>query len=92
MSRFSLEVGEREKHVVSFELDRLTGAKTIAVDNNPVQKGRIWTMGSKEDNIEVGTEEKHNVRFVVRVPAFASFRKWSCDAFIDGKLHGTFPL
>jgi hypothetical protein len=91
MSNFSVEIGEKEKHVVSFDVDRLTGATAIKVDGNPVQKGRIWTMGSKEYNIEVGAEEKHSVRFVVKIP-WRQWRQWPCDAFVDGKLQGTYPL
>lgn len=62
--KFTLEVGEAEKHVVEFSFNQLAGSLVIRVDNQPVMTStRIFNEPLHEVfTIEVGGKEKSAVR------------------------------
>jgi hypothetical protein len=62
--RFTLEVGETEKHVVEFSFDQLAGQLVIRVDNQPVmQTTRRFNEPINEVfTLQVGCREKSAVR------------------------------
>ncbi|MCX6895856.1 MAG: hypothetical protein NTZ16_10240 [Verrucomicrobia bacterium] len=62
--KFTLEVGEAEKHVVEFNFNQLAGNLVISVDNQPVIKStRVFNEPLHEVfTIEVGGKQKSAVR------------------------------
>ena len=62
--KFTLEVGEEEKHVVEFNFNQLAGNLVISVDNQPVIKStRVFNEPLHEVfTIEVGGKQKSAVR------------------------------
>jgi hypothetical protein len=62
--KFSLEVGEAEKHTVEYEFNQLLGTLTIKVNNKPVKKHmRLFDEPVKELHVFViGTQEKVAVK------------------------------
>ena len=62
--KFTLEIGDSEKHVVEFEFNQLMGQLCIMVDKQPVfQKRRFFNEPVNEVyNFVVGTKERAAVR------------------------------
>jgi hypothetical protein len=62
--RFTIEVGESEKHVVEFNFNQLLGSLLIMVDNKPVHRStRIFNEPVSEVyKFVVGEKEKAAVR------------------------------
>lgn len=63
---FEFEVGDTEKHTVSFRYEKWTGGITVKVDGEIVSNTRLWVIGQMPlITITVGKEEKHEVQFDV---------------------------
>jgi hypothetical protein len=62
--KFSLEIGEAEKHTVQYEFNQLLGVLTIKVNDKPVKKHvRLFDEPIKELHVfVVGTAEKMAVK------------------------------
>lgn len=62
--KFTLEVGETEKHLVEFNFNQLAGNLVISVDHQPViQSTRVFNEPVHEVfTIEVGGKQKSAVR------------------------------
>src|SRR5438477_10623350 len=85
---FDSAVGQRERHVIGFSFDRISGQVRITIDGNPViQKYLLLSTSSiSEFNFEVGLAERHRVVIQIeRKWLFAPLRPLVCRLFIDGK-------
>ncbi len=62
--KFSLEIGDAEKHVVEYEFNQLLGTLTIKVNDKPVKKHtRLFDEPVKELHVfVVGVQEKYSVK------------------------------
>ena len=63
--KFTIEVGEIEKHLVEYEFNPLLGMLVVRVDSLPVKRHlRLVNEPVHEIHaLVVGDREKHNVRF-----------------------------
>ena len=87
--KFSFEVGEHERHTVSFAFDQVWGSLQIEVDGVPVRRDLRLISRSlvKRYEITVGQEEVHEVLIEKeRKFFFAGFRRQKYRALIDGRL------
>jgi hypothetical protein len=86
---FAFQVGDREKHAVSFHFNQLWGNLKISVDQKPLIKDfRIVSLKLiKSYEFSVGAEERHSVKIEKeRKLFFAGFRKQRYRVFVDGAL------
>ena len=62
--KFTIEVGEVEKHIVEYEFNPLLGMLVVRVDQQPVQKHfRFINEPVRESHaLIVGENERHHVR------------------------------
>ena len=62
--KFTLEVGETEKHLVEFNFNQLAGTLVISVNNQPVVKSTRWFNEPLREvfTLEVGGQRKSAVR------------------------------
>ncbi|MEO5804320.1 MAG: hypothetical protein ABIR24_12405 [Verrucomicrobiota bacterium] len=62
--KFSLEIGDAEKHTIDYEFNQLLGTLTIKVNQKPVKKHvRLFDEPVKELHVfVVGNEEKFAVK------------------------------
>lgn len=62
--KFSLEIGETEKHTIEYEFNQLLGTLTIKVDNEPVKRHvRLFDEPVKElHQFVIGGQEKFAVK------------------------------
>ena len=62
--KFSIEVGEIEKHLVEYDFNPLLGTLVVKVDDQPVKKHiRLVNEPVRETHaLIVGDKEKHHVR------------------------------
>lgn len=83
---FDFEVGDKEKHKVSFHYEKWTGGITVKVDNEVVSTSRLMLMGDKPlITIPVGKDEKHEVQFDVNSGGFFFIRP-RIVASVDSKI------
>ena len=63
--KFTIEVGEIEKHSIEYSFNPLLGTLVVKVDDQPVRKHvRFINEPVRETHaLIVGNREKHNVRF-----------------------------
>ena len=66
--KFTLEVGEEEKHTVEFDFNQLAGTLLITVDDKPVLKNRRVINEPVQETYEliVGEKQKNSVRIEKR--------------------------
>jgi len=62
--KFTLEIGEVEKHIIHYEFNQLLGTLTIKVNNKPIKKHvRLFDEPLKELHVfVVGMQEKFAVK------------------------------
>lgn len=62
--KFSLEIGEMEKHTIEYRFNQLLGALTIKVNNKPIKRHvRLFDEPIKELHVfMVGDQEKYDVK------------------------------
>lgn len=62
--KFSLEIGDAEKHTIDYEFNQLLGTLTIKVNDKPVKKHcRVFDEPVKELHVfVVGAQEKYSVK------------------------------
>jgi hypothetical protein len=83
-------VGENEKHIIKFKLDRFWGSFCVSIDGKP---SPIWNVSivSIPYTIEVGELEKHTLTMQIMIPTFfALFKNSVIQAIVDGKVYKTF--
>ncbi len=87
--KFSLNVGELEKHTVDFYFNQWTGNLNINVDGRrEVDDFRMFSLKlTKEYEFPVGTNERHCIRIEKqRKLLLAGFRPQTYRAYIDDTL------
>ena len=85
----AFEVGQVERHQVTFSFNKFWGGLSIAVDGvSVVRTVRIGSIGLvKRWDFVVGQQEQHQVRIEKhREQLFAGFRPQPVYAFVDGQL------
>ena len=83
---FDFKVGRKEKHTVSFNMNRLLVVYTIKVDGKQTKQSFFFFGGNHVVNFEVGEKERHKIQILVHMPMpFPAFKEWSYKVFIDGK-------
>ncbi|MEO6034541.1 MAG: hypothetical protein ABIQ35_04725 [Verrucomicrobiota bacterium] len=62
--KFSLEIGNLEKHTIEYEFNQLLGILTIKVNDKPVKKHmRLFDEPIKELHVfDVGNEERFSIK------------------------------
>lgn len=83
------DVGDQERHEVTFSFNKTTGWLVIKVDDVPIKKRLImWSMSlTRRYDFIVGTQERHVVTIEKKRERVASFaRPQVCRAFVDGTL------
>jgi len=87
--RFDFDVGQGERHRVTFSFNKFWGTLLITVDGQPVVKDlRTASLRLvKTYQFPVGMREQHTVRIdKERKLLFAGFRPQRCRAYVDGQL------
>ena len=92
---FTFEVGEAEKHQVTFHWDKWWGRLRIGVDDNDVIRQTAplsfsWSL-TRRHEFAVGQSEVHAVVIeLTRKRWFGGMREQDCRAFVDGVLVGEY--
>lgn len=87
--QFAFEVGQQERHQVSFSFDKVWGRLAITVDGQSVVKDlRVLSLSLiKRYEFTVGIDERREVVIEKeRKLLFAGFRPQTCRAYVDGRL------
>ena len=85
---FEFEVGETERHNVTFEFDQLWGPLKISVDGKQVVRklGMFSLRRTSSYEFSVGSGEQHQVRIEkTRKALFGGFQPQECVAYVDGR-------
>jgi hypothetical protein len=90
---FGFQVGEKERHDVTFRFDQLFGPLRISVDGTPViRKLEVFSLrrvGRYE--FSVGSGEAHQVRIEKRRKALlGGFQAQECVTYVDGQETGRY--
>ncbi|CAN5254601.1 hypothetical protein BH10ACI1_BH10ACI1_33820 [soil metagenome] len=86
---FTFEVGNQEKHLITFNFNQFWGNLKITVDNEDIIKNiHLLSLSLiRQYRFNVGETERHNVLIEKeRKLFFAGFRKQKYRVFVDGKL------
>lgn len=87
---FSLEVGDKEKHQVTFHYSKWMGEVWVKSDGIEIARTRILINPQAPIlNAVVGEKEKHDVRFDIR-PNWFFFAKPTINVYVDSKLTYTY--
>lgn len=78
MAKSTFEVGEKEKHLVSVDWDRVMKRIQIDLDGQKVVDEMHYSPGAKKFPLDVGSSEKHKVE--VSVGMFSPMK-----VLVDGK-------
>ena len=88
--KFDLEIGNNEKHKVSFEYEKWLGRIIVKVDGIDMARTSVIILGQSPIlTINVGDKEKHEVRFDIRPGGFF-FIKPTIQVFVDNKVVKTY--
>lgn len=82
----TFQVGEHEKHEVTFSYETTWGKVQIFVDGKIYTTSRVMMIGHTPFTLQVGDKEKHTVRIELDNPMFFAYRGSSVRAFVDEKL------
>jgi hypothetical protein len=89
MVQLGFNIGEKEKHEVTFRFNKFWGNLSITVDDRVVVRDfRLFSLSrTKAYRVTVGDTEEHAVRIEkTRPAALAGFRPQQVRAFVDGDL------
>ncbi len=88
---YTFTVGKKEKHTVSFTVNRFFSIITIKVDGKQIRRSFFLFGGDKEFNLDIGDKEMHQIRIVLKIPiAMPAFKKWVYEVSVDGKHYQTY--
>ena len=86
---FEFTIGETEKHVIRYQyVKSFIITVSIYVDGKVAKndKIRVWIPAFRRYEVEVGSEERHNVVIEQKIPRlWAKFADPECTVTIDGK-------
>lgn len=80
------EVGQKEKHEVSFDYNQFLGKIQILVDGEKHTSSWIVVIGTKPFVFQVGENEKHTVKIELKLPLWAIFRGSNVTVHVDNQL------
>jgi hypothetical protein len=83
MGKSTFEVGEREKHSLTVDSDKLMKTIRIEVDGQKVIDESLFSPGAKKFALNVGSSEVHKVEVDFGMTRWAFGRKLS--VLVDGK-------
>ena len=81
------EIGDKEKHNISFNYETFMGKVKILVDGKEHTSSRAFIVGHHSYTLSVGENEKHTVRIDLENPLFFAFRGSDAKIYIDEELH-----
>jgi hypothetical protein len=92
---FAIEIGEQEKHLVTFHWGQLFGRVRIIVDGEQVvEKNQAFTLRTpptRKFEFSVGQAETHDVVIEkTRKRVLGGARKQDCKVLVDGSLVGEY--
>jgi hypothetical protein len=90
---FEFEVGEAERHNVTFQFDQLWGPLKISVDGKRVVRklGMFSLRRTNRYEFSVGSTEPHQVRIdKTRKALVGGFQAQECVTFVDGQEVGRY--
>ena len=87
MPKFSVEVGEREKHTLTVDWDRVMKHMHIELDGEKLADEYYYSMGAKRFSFDVGTSEVHKVvvSLGMTLPLVAIVKGRDVKVLVDGK-------
>jgi hypothetical protein len=91
--KFTVQIGDTEKHKVSYSFNKFIGNVKIMVDNKTIKRDfRMYSFSQTKDyDFTIGTSEKHTVKIQKYRPLFAAgMRSNSYRVFVDGTLFKEF--
>jgi hypothetical protein len=83
MGKSTFEVGEREKHSLTVDTDRVMKTIRIEVDGQKVIDESLFSPGAKKFALDVGSPEAHKVEVEFGMTRWAFGRKLT--VLVDGK-------
>lgn len=87
--KFTVEIGEEEKQVISYSFNKFWGNVKITVNGKKIKSDfRLYSLDlSKVYEFNVGLKEKHEIKIEKIRPQFnAGFRSNTYRIFVDGEL------
>lgn len=91
--KFEFEVGEKEKHTVSFRFNKFWGGLKIKVDDRTrISDFRMFSMDLVETyRFSVGVQERYEVRIEkIRPQFFAGFRSNDYKVYLNEMLYKSY--
>ena len=87
MPKSSYEVGEREKHTLTVDRDRVMKHIRIELDGEKLADEYIYSLGAKKFSFDVGSSEVHKVEVSlgVALPLVAIVKERELKVLVDGK-------
>ena len=83
MAKSSYEVGEKEKHILTVDRDRVMKHIRIELDGEKLADEYYYGLGAKKFSFDVGSSEVHKVE--VSLGRFSYFKGREAKVLVDGK-------
>ncbi len=87
MAKSSFEVGEKEKHILTVDRDRVMKHIRIELDGEKLADEYIYSLGGKKFSFDVGSSEVHKVEVSLgmALPLLAFVKGRELKVLVDGK-------
>jgi|SRR5580692_888356 hypothetical protein len=87
MAKSSFEVGEKEKHILTVDRDRVMKHIRIELDGEKLADEFFYSLGAKKWSFDVGSSEVHKVEVILgmSLPLVAIFKERELKVLVDGK-------
>jgi len=87
MAKSSFEVGEKEKHTLTVDLDWVMKRILIELDGEKLADEYYYSLGAKTWSFDVGSSEVHKVevRLGMTLPLLAIVKRREVKVLVDGK-------
>jgi hypothetical protein len=87
MTKSSFEVGEKEKHTLTVDLDWVMKRILIELDGEKLADEYYYSLRAKTWSFDVGSSEVHKVevRLGMTFPLVAIFKRRGLKVLVDGK-------
>ena len=87
--KFTVEIGNKEKHQISYSFNKFWGNVNISVDGKTIERDlRTYSLElTKSYQFSVGEKERHDIIIEkIRPLIHAGFRSNTYRIFVDGRL------
>ena len=87
MAKSSFEVGEKEKHSLTVDWDRIMKRMCIELDGEKLVDEYYYSLPAKRFSFEVGTSEIHKVEVTLgaSLPLVAIVKRREAKVLVDGE-------